>query len=225
MRIRMLALAATAGLAVTTPASAALLTNGSFEDRVVTAADTCQGIAWCVRSPTSLPGWTQVLDGVDLIHTNYAQGPAVLLDPTDGSNFLDMNQAGALGGIEQVVSGLVAGSTYSLSLDIGGWATNSGAGTVQYGLYDGVTNALLNNQSFSYPAAGTWARQTVTGVATSGSIRVRIEAVHTFQAGPGVDNVVLTGATVVPEPSTWALMIAGFGLAGAALRRRAALTV
>jgi hypothetical protein len=29
-------------------------------------------------------------------------------------------------------------------------------------------------------------------------------------------------ADFVPEPGTWALMIAGFGLAGAALRRRAA---
>jgi hypothetical protein len=29
----------------------------------------------------------------------------------------------------------------------------------------------------------------------------------------------------VPEPGTWALMIAGFGLAGASLRRRAAATV
>lgn len=32
-------------------------------------------------------------------------------------------------------------------------------------------------------------------------------------------------ATAVPEPSTWALMIAGFGLAGAALRRRRVLPV
>jgi hypothetical protein len=31
-------------------------------------------------------------------------------------------------------------------------------------------------------------------------------------------------AFAVPEPGTWALMIAGFGLAGAALRRRSALT-
>jgi microcystin-dependent protein len=30
--------------------------------------------------------------------------------------------------------------------------------------------------------------------------------------------------TAVPEPGTWALMIGGFGLAGAALRRRRAAT-
>jgi hypothetical protein len=40
-----------------------------------------------------------------------------------------------------------------------------------------------------------------------------------------VDDLTLFGATVpdaVPEPAAWALMISGFGLAGAALRRRRA---
>lgn len=37
-----------------------------------------------------------------------------------------------------------------------------------------------------------------------------------------VDNIVFNEATnAVPEPATWALMIAGFGLVGAAMRRRA----
>lgn len=36
--------------------------------------------------------------------------------------------------------------------------------------------------------------------------------------GPGPSGPELSGA--IPEPATWAMMIAGFGLAGAALRRR-----
>jgi hypothetical protein len=37
----------------------------------------------------------------------------------------------------------------------------------------------------------------------------------------GIDNVKVSG--VVPEPATWAMMILGFGAAGAALRRQAGL--
>ncbi len=42
----------------------------------------------------------------------------------------------------------------------------------------------------------------------------------------GITNEVLPPSTgAVPEPASWAMMIAGFGLAGAALRRRGARTV
>lgn len=39
------------------------------------------------------------------------------------------------------------------------------------------------------------------------------------------DSVVFNIAAAVPEPASWAMMIAGFGLAGAALRRRRQATV
>ncbi|MEW5688329.1 MAG: PEPxxWA-CTERM sorting domain-containing protein [Pseudomonadota bacterium] len=40
-----------------------------------------------------------------------------------------------------------------------------------------------------------------------------------------IDEVRFDDTAAVPEPGAWALMIAGFGLAGSALRRRARLTV
>lgn len=46
---------------------------------------------------------------------------------------------------------------------------------------------------------------------------------YTIPAGYG-DGTIAVSAALVPEPATWGLMIAGFGLVGAAVRRRTALT-
>ncbi len=61
------------------------------------------------------------------------------------------------------------------------------------------------------------------------------ESAPTFNLGPvtlvGPDGVTTDGALTIapaaaaPEPSTWALLIAGVGLAGAALRRRRRLAL
>lgn len=72
-------------------AHANLLVNGSFE------AVSAQASPFYLRSFASTPGWTQYANGVDLIHNNYTQGPAVLVDASDGVQFLDMNQAGKAG--------------------------------------------------------------------------------------------------------------------------------
>lgn len=222
MRSLFVSLAAAAALLSAGSAGAAnLLVNGSFETRVVTAADSCQGIAWCVRSAASTPGWTQTGDGVDLVHDTYTQGGApflVLNDPTDGDNFLDMNQGGSLGGLFQVV-GATTGAAYRLSLDISAWAQNSDPGTVRFELYNPYTNVVIATDAFTETVENTtWDRLSLTGVATADQIGVRIYGVAANQAGMGVDNVVLSLA--VPEPASWALMIGGFGLAGVALRRR-----
>ncbi|MGH6998613.1 MAG: PEPxxWA-CTERM sorting domain-containing protein [Phenylobacterium sp.] len=43
-----------------------------------------------------------------------------------------------------------------------------------------------------------------------------------FGQGVGIDNLLVTGTlpSAVPEPATWAMMITGFGLAGASIRKR-----
>jgi len=56
---------------------------------------------------------------------------------------------------------------------------------------------------------------------------LRLEFFEGFDDLPGADGiwnsgtVTVTYAAAVPEPATWALMAAGFGLVGGALRRRA----
>jgi PEP-CTERM motif len=40
--------------------------------------------------------------------------------------------------------------------------------------------------------------------------------------GPAITNLTFNASTAVPEPGSWVMLIAGFGLVGAAARRRAA---
>ena len=201
-------LTASAGVAQAGPN---LLVNGSFEAVDASASP------FYVRSFSSTPGWTQFADGVDLINNSYEQPSLpVLVDASDGVNFLDMNQAGALGGIFQTV-GATVGQLFHLDLDATAWATNSLGGTIGYELYDPASSAVLASGSFSDSTGGTWVTRSLDAVAISSSIGVRIQALVTTQAGMGLDNVALT--TAVPEPETWALMLAGLIGVGWAARR------
>ena len=225
MRVLKIVAAAAMALGMMGTAQAAnLLTNGSFEAQLVTAADiSCLGAPWCIRSFGSTPGWTQFNDGVDLVHNNYTQPLPipVLVDASDGVNFLDMNQANLLGGIFQTVVA-TAGQRFNLSLDTTAWVANGLGGVLGYELFDPGSNAVLASGSYQDNSGGAWITRSLSAVATSSSIGVRIQALASTQAGPGLDNVILTAVPGgVPEPASWALMIAGFGLIGSAMRRRA----
>ena len=57
-------------------------------------------------------------------------------------------------------------------------------------------------------------------------IHARVSAFQIFNTYAQLDNFVIDQAPAVggiPEPASWALLIAGFGLLGAAMRRRRAI--
>jgi len=74
---------------------------------------------------------------------------------------------------------------------------------------------------FSYTFAPTGATTTITFIGDSNQ--------SLGDEGFGIDNVNVTGVQSqtggVPEPASWALMIAGFGLAGATMRLRRASAI
>jgi len=193
--------------------ASSLLTNGSFEEVAVTADP------WFVRDFNSLPGWTQYLDGVDLIHNNYTQpNPIpVLVDAQDGVQFLDMNAAGQNGGIYQDVAATI-GNTYHLTLYTAGWVTNGLDAQIGYDLYDLDNNTVLASGS-NANTEGAWTLRELTAVATGNTLRVRIYNTYASQAGSGLDNVQLTDISEAPEPATFGLI--GLGAIGIlAVRRR-----
>ena len=52
-----------------------------------------------------------------------------------------------------------------------------------------------------------------------GAVKVGFGTASADRIGPVIDNIIAS-VTAVPEPNTWSLMIAGFGLAGVLMRRR-----
>lgn len=104
-----------------------LLTAGLKGVTLVTAsfeADDATASPDDIRSTTAPGGWTQFSDGVDLIHNTYTQAPAVLVTAHTGSQFLDLNQALAGGGLYQDVA-VQSGQTYRLAFHTARCATNS----------------------------------------------------------------------------------------------------
>lgn len=97
----------------------------------------------------------------------------------------------------------------------GSWGVDNGGTILINGAATNFTLLGVNTQSFNTLRNFTIDSGFVTGLNT---LTLRV----TNQGGPTAgrfDNLVLS-ADVVPEPASWAMLIAGFGLVGAAARRR-----
>ena len=101
-----------------------------------------------------------------------------------------------------------AGST-AFAMNFGGYATGGGA-PVTFTLSDG------SSYSTTFPSPGA---SQFFGFASAAPIT---SITWSNPNGYSNDVVDFTIGNAVPEPASWALMIAGFGLVGTALRRRTA---
>lgn len=117
--------------------------------------------------------------------------------------------------ISQTLTGLTAGTTYTLSFDL---ARRPG-----YGL-NAVSVAFDGNQIFSLtPPSNGWTTHTAsfTATGTSGLLAFKTSD-NSADNDSGLDHVRIIGeqAAAVPEPASWAMMLGGFGLVGGAMRSR-----
>jgi hypothetical protein len=126
--------------------------------------------------------------------------------------------------IQQTISGLVAGKEYAVSFDwaaaqqfgfsgptSSGWNVSLGADTQSTG------NLAIGSRAFS-----GWQTSTFDFFATGSSETLSFLATGTGGAPlPPFALLDSVSLTAVPEPSTWAMMVVGFGLLGyAGFRRR-----
>jgi hypothetical protein len=191
--------------------AASLLTNGDFE----TAGGSLNG--WTIT--TTADGNVAAMTAAEYAACCATTGS----EPAYSGNHFAAYDGGNVTGSATLSQtfGTVAGQTYALSFDLGafGGGTNTVDVTVQGVTQSFTVNANNNNDTTFHPETISF---TGLGGAQTVSFGVTTTADNTDAL---LDNVALAGPNLVPEPATWALLVLGFGGAGAALRRRRAMVL
>ena len=148
-------------------------------------------------------GWTGGEFGIEL-QNHVAGDPA----PTGGNVFVELDSTAN----SSMFRTLSAAGTYTLSFLYSARPTIAANS-------NGIDVLLNGNIIYSVTGAGgsatSWNAQTTTFAAPANSVLTFAATGISDSLGGYIDNI---GVSATPEPGTWALMIAGVGMAGAALR-------
>jgi hypothetical protein len=165
------------------------------------------GLDISYRSMNAPGGSTVGYQGLQYWNANYGDLNGVVWGGTSATT-----------GVPEITFALTGSGTIRLnSLDYAGWPNASRP--TSFRIYDLSYNLLFNSGTVLAPGTG----HSTIAFNTGNTSGLRL------QWGPdgfngGIDNLSFSlneplGA--VPEPATWLMMIAGFGLVGAGMRRRA----
>jgi hypothetical protein len=208
-----------------TAAHADLVTNGSFES--FSGSFGADGGAALVPSSTTLSGWTVTSGDIAVLkNPNIYQ-----LTSFDGNNFLELtgySNSGFPKGVSQVLSGLTPGQSYSFSMELGirnGPCVSGGnncTGPVSVSATIGGTSQTFTHNSSA--AGNIWGAYGFDFVAGGATETLTILGLSVPRGGEflGLDAVSVNAGSVspVPEPASYALMLAGLVAVAGAVRRR-----
>lgn len=211
--------------ALATGASAQIVSNGSFE--TFTGLFGGDGGAQLTSASSTLSGWTIVGGEIAVLKTPNIYNLAASV----GDNFLDLagyTNAGFPKGVSQLLSGLTVGQTYAFSMDLG--IRNGacvGGGNNCHGPVSASATIGPNSHTFiedSAVAGNVWGTFGFDFVANATSMTLTIDGLS-LPAGNafiGLDNVsVAPTVGAVPEPETYAVLLAGLAGVGLFTRKRA----
>jgi hypothetical protein len=130
-------------------------------------------------------------------------------NPIPGGGLVGYTNGGPI--TQTVGATATPGDTYTLTVDVGLWNLSYGAVSVFGNVTLDVAGHLISAAG-TPPTSGSWSLYTATYTAVSGDAGQPISIVLDSSGAQGdFTNVQLTSTSVVPEPSTWALMLTGFG--------------
>lgn len=206
--MRNLVLAAALVFAVT-PASAAVIRNGSFETQTTTQVN---GSALLSSGNKAIKFWNVGSGDVDLISSYW--------NASAGSNSVDLNGTGA-GAISTNIFGLAIGRVYNVMFDLAG---NPDGGTRTKQIQASVTaaGAVRPPKTFSTVQAQSltamnWSTMIFSFTASAPTQLLTFRSISPSAFGAAIDNVRIA-VQPVPLPATAPLAL--LGLAGLAFLRR-----
>ena len=193
-------------------ASSIAVQNSSFETLPATwATDATPCGGSCAYSSGSIPDWSTTGATGQWIVGGYAGNPSA----TDGDVLAYSNG----GSIYQTVGTAVAGTTYTLQVDVLHRTDLPLEGVVELE----VGSVIVATAPVVDGGAGTWSDWTAAFTATAADVGQPLTILLSASGGQGdFDNVRLS-AQAVPESASWALLLTGFAaVAGATslVRRR-----
>lgn len=198
------------GLGVGSVAHGAMLTNGSFEDPVMSVNS---------YNATPITGWTTVEGSGAVFLINGDAGWGGTLVPQQGSQWLYLQSGSGSTYVEQTVTGLTVGAAYSLDGFYGSPGRNGVTGSFKISL---VVGGNILTETYVPPNVN-WTAFNAPFTATSGSATIQIISMSGAGGMVGIDNLTLNGGPV-PEPMTIGLMATGLLLLGGGRKRRLAST-
>ena len=197
-------------------AAAALAVAGSASAATIILQSDFESVAVAPGSyviVNSADGWTKGAGTAGIeVQNNVAGAPAA----DGGAKFVELDSNSN----SSMYYTLAAGGSYTMSF-LYSPRPNVGSGSNGITLF--VGGNMLNPPGEITGDGGSttdWVLHTVNFTANAGDQVLFAATGASDSLGGYLDNITISA---VPEPATWAMMIAGFGMAGVAIRRRHAI--